>query len=70
MTQGCGGDADLVSDWGVHTKQREGGTTAPAIRLLPRSMHYLQKPSQRELHIVKKLGHRDGSRKVPAGVRV
>ena len=49
---------------------REGGTTAPAIRLLPRSMHYLQKPSQRELHIVKKLGHRDGSRKVPAGVRV
>ena len=49
---------------------REGGTTAPAIRLLPRSMHYLQKPLQRELHIVKKLGHRDGSRKVPAGVRV
>jgi hypothetical protein len=49
---------------------REDGTTAPAIRLLPRSMHYLQKPSQRELHIVKKLGHRDGSRKVPGGVRV
>ena len=49
---------------------REDGTTAPAIRLLPRSMHYLQKPSLRELYIVKKLGHRAGSRKVPAGVRV
>ena len=26
--EGCGGDADLVSDWGVHTKQREIGATA------------------------------------------
>ena len=48
----------------------EGGATAPAVRLLPRSMHYLQKPSARELHIVTKLGHRDGSRKVPPGISV
>ena len=46
---------------------REGGKSAPAVRLLPRSMHYLQKPSLRELHMVTKLGHRDGSRRVPAG---
>jgi len=49
---------------------QEGGATAPAVRLLPRSMHYLQKPSARELHIVTKLGHRDGSRKVPPGISV
>ena len=30
---------------------REGGKSAPAVRLLPRSMHYLQKPSLRELHM-------------------
>ena len=26
--EGCGGDAAMVASWGVHTKQREGGTTA------------------------------------------
>ena len=49
---------------------REGGETAPTVRLLPRTMHYLQKPSRREAHLVTKLGHRDGSRKIPSGVHL
>ena len=57
----------------VSMRARMGLTAAPstnataALRLIPRSMHYLTKPSLQAMRIVKKLGHRSGSRKVPGG---
>ena len=44
----------------------ENGKTAPELNLLPRSMHYLQSAAARELELVKKVGHRSGSRKAVA----
>ena len=42
-----------------------GGTNASeAVRFIERDMHYLTKPTARKLTIVKKVGHRKGSRKV------
>ena len=35
-----------------------------ALRLIPRTMHYLTKPSARALQIVQKVGHRSGTRKI------
>ena len=41
----------------------EGGKTAKEVNLLGRSLHYLQSPAAKELELVKKVGHRSGSRK-------
>ena len=44
-----------------------GGTNASAaVRFIERDMHYLTKPTARKLTIVKKVGHRKGSRKIRA----
>ena len=44
---------------------RHGSNASSAVRLIERSYHYLTKPSLRPLTLVKKLGHRSGSRKLP-----
>ena len=43
----------------------EGGQPAAPLALLPRSLHYLAPAAERERDLVKKLGHRAGSRKAP-----
>ena len=43
-----------------------GTNGSTAVRLLERKYHYLTKPSLRPLTLVTKLGHRSGSRKLPA----
>ena len=42
----------------------KGANATPAVRFIDRSMHYLAKPSAQTLRIVRKVGHRSGSRKV------
>ena len=41
-----------------------GANASAALRLIPRTMHYLTKPSARALQIVQKVGHRSGTRKI------
>ena len=41
-----------------------GTNATPSIRFIGRDMHYLTKPSARRLSIVKKVGHRKGSRQI------
>ena len=41
-----------------------GANASAALRLIPRTMHYLTKPSARALQIVQKVGHRSGTRRI------
>jgi len=44
---------------------RRGANASRAVRLIERKYHYLTKPSLRPLTLVTKVGHRQGSRKIP-----
>ena len=42
----------------------KGKNASSAVRLIGHEYHYLTKPSRRPLTLVKKLGHRQGSRDI------